>query len=267
VAVLTLALGIGGTTAIFSVMYGTLLNPWPYADSDRLAVLVTHDLKDPRLDRWAFVSPAEFLDYQEQSRTFDQVFGGVTERVLLTGRDAPAHWWGRRTTPNMFQVLGVPPVLGRNMIDDDARPGAPPVVVLDYKAWQKTLGGDPGIIGQTLILNHQPTTVIGVMPPRFVFGGPDCWLPAVFSRAESVSKTHVLGHLKPGVTLKDASAELEVLSKRLAPFYPTDHPPEVTFSFKSLTEAAVSRESRDALRLLMGAVGLLLLIACANVAR
>ena len=83
----------------------------------------------------------------------------------------PRDWGGLRTTPNTFQVLGVPPVIGRNMIDDDARPGAPPVVVLNYKAWQKTFGGDPGIIGQTLILNRQPTTVIGVMPPRFRFMG------------------------------------------------------------------------------------------------
>ena len=266
VAVLTLALGIGGTTAIFSVIYGALLNPWPYADSDRLAVLVAHNLKNPRRDHWAGVSPAEFLDYQEQNRVFDQVFGGLAERVLLTGRDAPAHWWGQRTTPNMFQVLGVPPALGRTMIDDDARPGAPPVVVLNYRVWQKTFGGDPGIIGQTLILNHQPTTVIGVMPPRFRFGSDGCWLPAVFSRAENVQRTHVIGHLKPGVTLEDASAELEVLTKRLAAFYPTSHPPEITFSLKSLTEASVTMESRNTLGLLMGAVGLLLLIACANVA-
>ena len=171
VAVLTLALGIGGTTAIFSVVYGALLNPLPYPDSDRLVVLFTHDLKNPRLDRWAFVSPDEFLDYQEQNRVFDQVFGGLGKEVLLTARDTTAKWWGLWTTPNMFQTFGIPPSIGRNIIDDDARPGAPPVVVLNYRTWQKTFGGDPGIIGQTLILNRQPTTVIGVMPPRFTFFG------------------------------------------------------------------------------------------------
>ena len=272
VAILTLALGIGGTTAIFSVIYGAVLNPWPYVDCDRIAVLVTHDLKNPRLERWAFVSPAEFLGYQEQNRVLDQVFGGVGESVLLTGRDTPARWWGLRTTPNTFQVLGMPPVIGRTITDDDARPGAPPVVVLKYRIWQKAFGGDPGIIGQTLILNRHPTTVIGVMPPQFQFyggdGGPDCWLPAVFSKAETedVSKTPVLGRLRPGVTLKDASAELAVLAKSLAALYPTSHPPEVTFSVTSLTEAVVTKEFRTTLSILMGGVGLLLLIACVNVA-
>ena len=229
-------------------------------------MLVAHDLKNRR-DRWARVSPAEFLDYQEQNRVFDQVFGNLYERVLLTGRDAPASWDGFRTTPNMFQTLGMSPVIGRTMTEDDARPGAPPVVVLNYGAWQKTFGGDPGIVGQTLILNRQPTTVIGVMPPRFRFFGGDCWLPAVFSRAENVANTTpFIGRLKPGVTLEDASAEFEVLAKRLVAFYPTSHPPEIAFLLKSLTEATVSADSRTTLGLLMGAVGLLLLIACANVA-
>jgi putative ABC transport system permease protein len=218
VAVLTLALGIGGTTAIFSVIYGVLLNPWPYADSDRLAVLTIRDLKNFR--HWASFSPAEFLDYQAQNRVFDQVFSGLEESVLLTGRDAPLTWSGQRTTPSTFQVLGIPPVIGRNMTDDDARPGAPPVVVLNYRVWQQTFGGDPGIVGQTLLLNGQPTTVIGVMPPRFrFFMGPDCWLPTLFSRGETsdkLQKSPVFGHLKPGVTFEQASAEMEVLAKRLA---------------------------------------------------
>jgi putative ABC transport system permease protein len=269
VAVLTLALGIGGTTAIFSVIYGVLLNPWPYADSDRLAVLTIRDLKNFR--HWGSFSQAEFLDYQEQTRVFDQVFGGLEESVLLTGRDAPLSWSGQRTTPNTFQVLGIQPVIGRNMTDDDARPGAPPVVVLNYRVWQQTFGGDPGIVGQTLILNHRPTTVIGVMPPRFKFftgaGGPDCWLPTLFSRGESSDnsqKSAVFGHLKPGVTFEQASAEMEVLAKRLAAAYPSSHPPGVTFSFVSLIEAG--EPPRITLSLLMGAVGLLLLIGCVNVA-
>ena len=277
VAVLTLGLGIVGTTAIFSVVYGALLNPLPYPDSDRLALLAAHDPKRTGLShfaQWAFVSPAEFLDYQEQNHVFDQVFGGNGEGVLLTGRDTPASWYGLRTTPNMFQVLGIPPVIGRIMIDDDARPGAPPVVVLKYEVWQKTFGGDPSIIGQTLILNRQPTTVIGVMPPRFRFfggdRGPDCWLPAVFSKSKTDEgyqpSLPVIGRLKPGVTLEQASAEIEVLARRLAAVYPNSHPPGVTFSVKSLTEASVSGGSRSTLSLLMGAVGLLLLIACANIA-
>jgi putative ABC transport system permease protein len=271
VAVLTLALGIGGTTAIFSVIYGVLLNPWPYADSDRLAVLIAHEPKNPF--HWALFSPAEFLDYQEQNHAFEQVFSGRDESILLTGRDVPLSWSGQRTTPNTFRVLGISPVIGRTMTDADARPGAPPVVVLNYGVWQQTFGGDPRIVGQTLILNDRPTTVIGVMPPRFQFsagaGNPDCWLPTLFSRGESSDKSEkspVFGHLKPGVTFEQASAEMEILAKSLADVYPSSHSAGITFSFVSLTEAGILESTRITLSLLMGAVGLLLLIACVNVA-
>jgi len=158
------------------------------------------------------------------------------------------------------------------MTDDDARLGAPPVDVLNYRVWQQTFGGDPGIVGQTLILNHRPTTVIGVMPPRFNWGtwGTDCWLPTLFSRRESSDnpqESPVFGHLKPGVTFEQASAEMEVLAKRLAAVYPSSHPPGVTFSFVSLTGAGDYFEpTRTALSLLSGAVVLLMLIACLNVA-
>ncbi len=141
VAVLTLALGIGGTTAIFSVLYGGLLNPFPYQDSDRLAVLVTHDPNQPRFDSWAWVSPSEFLDYQEQNRVFDEVIGGTSESVLLTSHDMPADWFnGMRLTLNTFQVLGMAPVIGRSFTSDDAKPGPPPVVLLGYKRWQTKFG-------------------------------------------------------------------------------------------------------------------------------
>jgi putative ABC transport system permease protein len=210
-------------------------------------VLVSNDLKNPESYHWAWVSPAEFLDYQEQCRSFDRVFGGAFEKVLLSGREAPANWWGLRTAPNTFRVLGVPAAIGRSIVDSDSRPGAPPVVVLSNKAWQQELRGDPGIIGQTLILNRQPTTVVGVMPPRFRYfggvGGPDCWLPAVFSRGETevVSQASpVFGHLKPGVTFEQASAEFEVLANHLAAVYPKTHPPGVTFSRCEVSEVEKS---------------------------
>ncbi len=273
VVVLTLALGIGGTTAIFSVIYGAVLNPWPYADSDRIAVLVARDSKNPGSGRWAWVSPAEFIDYREQNHVFDQVFGGHFERVLLTGRDAPANWLGLWMTPNTFQVLGISPLIGRTMIDDDARPGAPPVVVLNHKVWQQEFGGDPGIVGRTLILNRQPTTVVGVMPPRFKhfggLGGPDCWLPVAFSKSETGDNskfTPVFGHLKPEAKIENASAELEVIAKRLATVYPKSNPRGLTFSVRSLTESRINKKSRATINLLMGGVSLLLLIACVNVA-
>ncbi len=288
VAVLTLALGIGGTTAIFSVVYCALLNPYPYKDSDRLAVLVAREPSQPRFEGWAWVSPAEFLDLQEQNHVFDQVIGGHhRDNVVLTGRDGLASWLSvTRLTPNTVQVLGMSPIIGRGFNSDDARPGAPPVVLLNYKTWQSKFGGNPGIVGQTIFLNRQPTTVIGVMPPRFEWSGSgsDCWLPALFTRGDDNhdqrQTTPVVGHLKVGATIAEASAEITILAKHLVTSHPKEYPKGVIFAVKPLTEtcAIMDDESgipcsynghaspRRALSILMGGVGLLLLIACVNVA-
>ena len=272
VAVLILALGIGGTTAIFSVFYGGFLDPWPYKDSGRLAVLITHDPNQPQLDNWARVSPAEFLGIQEQNHVFDHVIGALYENVLLTGHNIPAYsFWGWRVTPNTFQVLGMTPIIGRTFTADDAKPGAPPVVLLNYKVWQSKFGGNPGIVGQTIELEDKPTMVVGVMPPRFGWWGNrlDVMLPATFSRAENSEKsqtTSVFGHLKPGVTFAQASADLEVLAKRFTAAYPEEHQKRITFLVESITDACVDPQSRRTLSILMGGVGLLLLIACVNIA-
>jgi putative ABC transport system permease protein len=265
VAVLTVALGIGGTTAIFSVLYTGLINPLPYANGDRLVVLVTHNPKDPQLDDWAYVSPAEFLDIAKQNRVFDQVIGALRADVLLTGRDTlPESFIGFRLTPNAFQVLGMAPVIGRTFTSEDTKPWAPPAVVLSYKVWQSEFSGSARILGQTIFLNHQPTTIIGVMPPRFRLFGTGVWLPWDF--AERAKQTPVLGRLKPGVTIAQASADLELLAKNLAAVYPDSHPKDTTCSVMSFTQASVAEESGRTLRFVMGGVGLLLLIACVNVA-
>jgi predicted permease len=272
VAIVTLALGIGGTTAIFSVLYEGLLNPWPYKDSGRLAVLVTHDPNQPQLDNWARVSPAEFLDIQEQNHVFDQVIGALYENTLLTGHNIPSYsFWGWRVTPNTFQVLGMRPIIGRTFTADDAKPGAPPVVLLSYKVWQSKFGANPGIVGQTIELDDKATMVIGVMPPRFGWWGNrlDVLLPATFSRAENSGKSQrvsVFGHLKPGVTFSQASADLQLLAKRFAVAYREEHQKGITFLVESITDACVDPQSRRTLSILMAGVGLLLLIACVNIA-
>ncbi|HXH51744.1 MAG TPA: ABC transporter permease, partial [Terriglobia bacterium] len=272
VAVLTLALGIGGTTAIFNLIYSVALQPLPYKDADRLAVVVTHDPIHPQSDDWADVTPAEFLDFQEQNHAFDQVMGvvDVEDIQLMTGPNiAPAWFGGGRVTVNAFRVLGVAPIIGRGFTDDDAKPGAPPVVMLSYREWQKDFGGDPGILGKTIFLNHQPTTVIGVMTPRFWgLGGrvPSGWLPAVFTKAvpkNSLQFTCMIGHLKPGMTAAQASSDIAFLAKRFATAYPKQHPKGITFSVESFVE---SPQVSGTLGMLMGGVGLLLLIACVNVA-
>src|SRR5574337_1307204 len=145
VAVLTLALGIGGTTAIFSVVYCGLLDPFPYADTHRLVVLVSHDTREGDYVPYAWVSAAEFLDYREQNHVFDEVIGARGADGLLTGADTPEFLNAFGVTDNFFRVLGVPPLIGRPLTPEDAKPGAPPVVVLSHKAWQRKFGGDPGI--------------------------------------------------------------------------------------------------------------------------
>ena len=195
-AVLTLALGIGGTTAIFSVVYGVLIDPWPYRDSRRLAVLHAHNT----VENWensAMVSAPEWLDYQKQNHVFEEVIGSRFENVLLTGSGPAEDYDGFRVTTNTFRVLGVAPLLGRAFTDNDAKPGAPAVVILSHRVWRTNFGGDPDIIGRILLLNHRPTTVIGVMSPRM---NTDLWLPANPSGDNGETRYSLEGRLRPGVS-------------------------------------------------------------------
>jgi putative ABC transport system permease protein len=274
VAVLTLALGIGGTTAIFNLLYSALWHRLPYKDPGRLVAVVIHDPNRPSSDTWAQVSSAEFLDFKEQNRVFDQVMGYAEATLLMTGPNiAPDLFWVERVTPNTFRVLGVRPILGRTFTPEDAKPGAPPVVVLSYEEWQSKFGGSPGIVGQTIFLNHQPTVVIGVMTPRFrgYFGGrpgPKGWVPAIFSKAVTKGPgqlTWVIGHLKPGATVAQASSDVEFLAKRFAATYPRQHPKGTTCSVESFNGDGGWQTGRT-LNILMGGIGLLLLIACVNIA-
>ena len=272
VAVLTLALGIGANTAIFSLVYGAVLHPFAYrADPDRLVVLVARDTtqsqKAQDLAHWAWVSPSEFLDYREQNQVFDEVVGGGGTDGLLGGIDVPQTFEAWRVTDNVFRVFGGAPVMGRPITAEDCKPGAPAVVLLGHKVWQSKFGGDPGIVGRTVILNHQPTTVIGVMPPHFVFGGAELWFPAILSRVKSADQQHtlsVIGHLKQGVTIEQAQADVEVLAKRLAAVYPEAQQKGTVFTVERLAHS-ITKGYESTYFTLLGAVGLLLLIGCVNV--
>jgi putative ABC transport system permease protein len=270
-ATVTLALGIGAATVMFSVIEGAVLNPFPYKDGHHLAVLVAKYPDYSPDFQWASPSVPEFLDYRKQLHAFDAIIGGRPEYIVMTGGEAPVSMDAWKLTGNMMQVLGVPPLMGRIFTPADAEPGAPPVVVLSYKAWQGKFGGDPKILGRTLVLNRQPTTVIGVMPPRFCWGAADIdmWLPVDFSAASDASQPQyvlLVGHLRPGVSLKQAAAEVAVLSKGFAALYPKDHPKGVSFSVQNLADAAVGPEPHRIFYVLLGAVGLLFGIACVNVA-
>jgi putative ABC transport system permease protein len=267
VAVLTLALGIGANTAIFSVIYGGLLNPLPYADSHRLVVLVSHNKTQGRSVAW--ITASEFMDYREKNLVFDEVVGADYEDLLWTGGDLPRAFQGVRVTGNLFRVLGVQPLIGRPLSPTDSEPGAAPVAVLSYEVWRGQFGADPEVVGRKLVLNHRPTIVVGVMPPRFKVLAGDLWLPAILSRGGDPKAPpqyfSLMGHLKPGVAIAQAAAAVALLSQRLATVYPQDHPKEVTFGVESYADAAIG-EFRKTLYLLFGAVSVLLVIACINVA-
>src|SRR5213592_1244449 len=150
-AVLTLALGSGATTTIFSVIQNVLLDPFPYIDADRVAMIQIHDTSSNRPGgRTAFQVP-EFLDYQEQSHVFEEVIGGGNEDILSTTAEGTEQFTGGYVTPNMFRFLGVPALLGRSLTPDDAKPGAPPVFVMAYKMWLEHYNLDPSVLGRSFV--------------------------------------------------------------------------------------------------------------------
>jgi putative ABC transport system permease protein len=268
-ATLALALGIGSTTAIFSVIDNVLLQPFPYTDGQRLAAITIHDKSSSEPGGRQFFPVPEFLDYQEQNQVFDRSIGIRQDGVLMTGSGAPESFKGGMVTGNTFEFLGVPPLLGRAITPEDAKPGAPPTFVLSYKVWRRRFGLDRSILGKSFILNDRATTLIGVMPPRFAWWGADLWMPMTLDRSESGPNARyvgLLGHLKPGLDPKAAAPGLQILAERLAKVYPNNnYPKKFDVYLQSLVDNVVGR-FRTTLYTLLAAVGMLLLIACANVA-
>ena len=184
-AILTLALGMGATTTIFSAIQNILLDPFPYTDARRVAAIQVHDLSSARPGgRGAFQVP-EFLDYQEQNHVFEEVIGGTGEDVLMSTNEGTELYDGGIVTANMFTFLGVPPVLGRGITPADASPTAPPVFVMADKMWLKKFNRDPGILGRTFVLNGVTTTLVGIMPPRFTKLAADLWRPVRLDRGNA----------------------------------------------------------------------------------
>ncbi len=267
-AIAALALGIGATTAIFSVISNVLLDPFSYTDAGRLySIQIREKARSGDEFGRSFLSSPEFLDYKEQNHVFDRVIGVSRDDVVLTGTNEPERFDGGMVTANTFDFLGVKPLLGRTIVEDDGKPGAPPVMVLSYKVWVRKYGADPAILNKVLTLNGKATTVVGIMPSRFAWWGADMWLPTELTRNEPTDNRRfffLLGHLKPGVREKEAVADLTVLSKRIAPLYVKEYPKEFTLGIKSLAAGVVGR-FKSTLYTLLGAVFLLLLIACGNV--
>jgi putative ABC transport system permease protein len=270
-AILTLGLGIGASTAIFSVIENVLIQPFPYPDADRMMGLEIHDPRHGESQGRVEYPGPEFLDYTEKNHVFDRVIADASQDILYDLGDGIERFHGVLTTPGTFEFFGMPALLGRVMQPADYQPTAPPVFVLRYKTWIASFGGDPGILNKTFVLNGVSRTLIGIMPPRFGWGAGDVYVPLKPSRStapvagEFPPVWYLIGHLKPGLTVAQAEADLTVVANQLARVYPRSYPEHFTVKLFSITEMVVGK-FRSTLYLTVAAVGLLLLIACANVA-
>src|SRR3989454_6585201 len=267
VAVLTLALGIGATTALFSVVFGVLISPYPYAKPGEIW---TPGLRSVNADQR--MRPYRPNEYLEMARlpAFSDVMATGPGSVLLTGEFAPESIRGIRVSGNAFQFLGVPPLFGRTIQPSDIRSTGEPelVTVLSFRRWQKLFGNDANILGRTLRLDDQPHTIIGVMPPRFGWWTDDgVWLPLGIDSRDQRGVFPIV-RLKSGVSSAVAQQQLHALQLELAKMNPSGFPKDefATSLTNYLDITAASGEMQRSLRLLFGAVGFLLLIACANVA-
>ncbi len=265
IAVVSLALGIMATTAIYSVVHGVVLDPFPYKDVDSLMSVRVWDPsgRGGRL----YYSPDQFLEIAGRSTIFNGVVASTISDILWSGQGEPQRLRGNYVTNRTFEVMGVPPLLGRPLNTGDFAPDAPPAVVLGYKFWIRQFGGDPGVLGRQMLLNDRMRTVVGVMPKRFMWRGADVYLPIVLrlgQRVEGVTLVHVLGRLKPGVTEARAEADLRPIIEEMQKAQPKQFPDKFRVGLLSFKETFPSG-IRQVLWVLFGAVGLLLLIACANV--
>ena len=265
-AVVTLALGIGSVTVIYSVIHDLLLDPLPYPGSNRFVNVLVRDSETGRLR--GVLPAAEFLDYQEQSDVFEAVVGTRSESMLLTTPQTAEVLRAVRVTPNFFEVMGLSPLLGRAIGPNDARPDAPPVAVLRHRAWVSYFGSDPAIVGRTIRLNGEPRTIVGVMPPRFTWHAADLWIPGPIDRSAPDARTaprNFQARLKPGATLQEAEAQLNVIAARRARTFPGDYPANWRVEVVNVIDSVVG-DFRGVLYTALAAVGLLMLIACCNVA-
>ncbi|MBO0858836.1 MAG: ABC transporter permease [Chloracidobacterium sp.] len=267
-AVLTLALGIGSTTTIFSAIQNILLDPFPYTDAHRVVSIQIRDTSSSRPGGRTYFQTPEFLDYQEQNHVFEEVIGGTGDDVLYDTGAGMEQFNGGYVTPNTFRFLGVPAQLGRGITPDDARPGAPPVFVMSYKLWGKRFNLDSTILGKSFTLNGTPTTLVGIMPPRFTKLGADLWIVRAMERGDPRANRdywNFQAKLKPGVTVQQAQADIELIARRLAKLYPDNYPKNFSVQIISWVDNIVG-QFRKTLYTIAAAVSLLLLIACSNVA-
>jgi putative ABC transport system permease protein len=271
IAVVTLALGIGVNTGIFSVVNAIIRKPLAYQDADRLMFVMESRLNVPVIS----VAYLNYLDWKEQNQSFEEMAIVRGETYNLTGEQDPERLMGAHVSANLFTTLGVQPLLGRTFEPQDDRPGATPVAVLNYGLWQRRFGGDSSILGQTLMLNDTYYTIVGVLPHDFKWflqhQPPEIWTPiglwantSMLNQRGNRSGMNVIARLKEDVTLEEAEGDLTTIARRLEEQYPGTNTGS-GIRMMPFHERVVG-DVRTPLMILLGAVGLVLMIACANVA-
>jgi putative ABC transport system permease protein len=270
-AIVSLALGIGATTAIFSVVNGVLLEPLPYRDPERLVRLYEKRVQQGRLRN--SVSAPDFTDWKAQNTAFESMAALSGDRFTITGDGEPEIVRGSNVSPEFFRLLGIAPRLGRDFLPEEAAKGKDTVAILSHGIWQRRFGGDPRIVGRSVRLNGEPHTIVGVLPdvtlairseaPQL---DPEIWTPLVLG-PDSVRSSHylsVFARLKPGVSAPQARLDMDAVAGRLELQHVSENTGHGVNVFP-VTEELVGGV-RPALLILFGAVGLVLLVACANVA-
>jgi putative ABC transport system permease protein len=270
IAVLTLSLGIGANTAIFSVVNALLLRPLPYAEPERLALLSEKSREGERLS----ASYPNYADWRTRAQSFEGMAVAWPRTFTLTGEGTAARAPGYTVNWNFFQLLGVHPQLGRLFTETDDRYGVARAVIVSYGFWQGRLGADAKVIGRTVRMTNETHTVIGVLPPGFeYFGAAEVYTPlgldlapdsAFAGRGNSANNFYAVARLKPGVTLEQANSEMDALGRQLAQEYPQIN--EGKSAQAEALQDVMSESVRQSLWVLLGAVGFILLIACINVA-
>jgi predicted permease len=264
-AIITLAVGIGANTAMFSVVNAVLLEPLPYTEPDRIVSMNESGTEVSN----RMISYPNFIDWQARSSLFESMSTFRGWSVNLTGAAQPETLDTRLVGARYFKVMGATPLLGRDFTDEDDRPGAAPVTIISYGMWQRYFGGDQQIVGRALTLDDKAYTIVGVMPDSFRHQGPPpLWLligPQNWTNRDVRNAGVVLARLKPGVTIAQARAEMNRISQELAQEHPVENAGANRINVNSLQDS-ITQRVQPALKILFGSVFLVLLIACANVA-
>jgi putative ABC transport system permease protein len=262
IAVLALALGVGPNTAIFSVIYATLYAPMPYPDADQM-VMVWSKIQGNRNG----IAAGDFLDWQKQSTSFQGLWAWTGFDANLGGAEGPEQVPGTQSTPGQLSGLGVPPVIGRDFRPDEEQAGKNHVVIFSNRLWQRRFGGKREIVGQTIRMNGEPYTVVGIMPPGQMDRMPNqLWVPLTFKPDQINHDFHwllAMGRLKPGVSIKQAQSDMDAVTKHIGEVYPPNK--GWGASVEPLRNDFLPKDEISGLYFLMGGVGFVLLIACANV--